>query len=138
MPPAAATAHLGSAAGDRTARKGAGRGAVVAGGPDLLRLLRARWLFPGRHAGQPLHPTSMRLRLSAIGIPNLPGRSRALREMLLQAPPAVVAGMLGYTAGKAEAGATYKRYAAGARTNAPAGRERELSCGPRAHGARPR
>ena len=45
------------------------------------------WLFPGRRAGQPLHPTSIRRRLSTLGIPNLPGRSRALREMLLQAPP---------------------------------------------------
>lgn len=76
------------------------------------------WLFPGRRAGQPLHPTSIRLRLHTLGIPNLPGRSRALREMLLQAPPAVVAGMLGYSAGKAEsiaaeAGATWKRYAPG-------------------------
>jgi hypothetical protein len=44
------------------------------------------WLFPGRRAGQPLHPTSIRLRLSTLGIPNLPARSRALREMLLQAP----------------------------------------------------
>lgn len=48
----------------------------------------------------------------------MPGRSRALREMLLQAPPAVVASMLGFHAGKAETiaaetGATWKRYAAG-------------------------
>lgn len=84
------------------------------------------WLFPGRRAGQPLHPTSIRLRLHTLGIPNVPGRSRALREMLLQAPPAVVAGMLGYTAGKAEAianetGATWKHYAVGnhARTRQP-------------------
>lgn len=78
----------------------------------------SRWLFPGRRAGQPLHPTSIRLRLHTLGIPNMPGRSRALRELLLQAPPAVVAGMLGYTAGSTEAiaaetGATWKRYAAG-------------------------
>jgi hypothetical protein len=76
------------------------------------------WLFPGRRAGQPLHPTSIRLRLSNLDIPNMPGRSRALREMLLQAPPAVVAGMLGYHPGKSEAiaaqaGTTYKQYAAG-------------------------
>ncbi|PWJ23286.1 hypothetical protein ATK17_3779 [Branchiibius hedensis] len=76
------------------------------------------WLFPGRRAGQPLHPTSIRLRLSNLDIPNMPGRSRALREMLLQAPPAVVAGMLGYHTGKSEAiaaqaGTAYKRYAVG-------------------------
>lgn len=81
----------------------------------------SNWLFPGRRAGQPLHPTSIRHRLSTIGIPNLPGRSRALREMLLQAPPAVVAGMLGYHTGKAEAiaaetGATWKSYAPGDHT----------------------
>jgi hypothetical protein len=81
----------------------------------------SRWLFPGRRAGQPLHPTSIRLRLSRLGIPNQPGRSRALRELLLQAPPTVVAGMLGYHVGKtesiaSEAGATYKHYAAGDHT----------------------
>lgn len=78
----------------------------------------SNWLFPGRRAGQPMHPTSIRARLRALGIPNLNGRSRALREMLLQAPPSVVAGMLGYASGRAEtiaieAGATYQRYAAG-------------------------
>jgi hypothetical protein len=62
----------------------------------------SRWLFPGRRAGQPLHPTSIRSRLQRLDIPNLTGRSRALREMLLQAPPSVVAGMLGYAAGRAE------------------------------------
>jgi hypothetical protein len=46
----------------------------------------SRWLFPGRRAGQPMHPTSIRLRLSRLGIPNLNGRTRAFREMLLQAP----------------------------------------------------
>jgi hypothetical protein len=91
--------------------------------PNLTTATNAgsRWLFPGRRAGQPLHPTTFRLRLNRLGIPNLTGRSRALREMLLQAPPAVVAGMLGYSADKAEAiaaeaGATWKRYAAGDHT----------------------
>jgi len=81
----------------------------------------SRWLFPGRRAGQPLHPTTMRLRFNTLGIPNLGGRSRALRELLLHAPPSVVAGMLGYSVNKAEdiaveAGATWKRYAAGDHT----------------------
>ena len=86
----------------------------------------SRWLFPGRRADQPLHPTSIRLHLYNLGIPNMPGRSRALRELLLQAPPAVVAGMLGYgtvssMAIAAEAGSIYKRYAAGnhGRTRTP-------------------
>jgi hypothetical protein len=78
----------------------------------------SRWLFPGRRAGQPMHPTTIRSRLQRQGIPNLNGRSRALRDMLLQAPPAVVAGMLGYAAGRAEiiaaeAGATWQHYAPG-------------------------
>lgn len=78
----------------------------------------SHWLFPGRRAGQPLHPTSIRLRLQRLGIPNLNSRSRALREMLLQAPPSVVAAMIGYAPARAEAiaaqaGGTWKRYAAG-------------------------
>ena len=75
-------------------------------------------LFPGRSPSQPLHPTSIRRRLHLLGIPNLNSRSRALRELLLQAPPAVVAGMIGYGTNRAEAiareaGTTWKHYAAG-------------------------
>lgn len=68
----------------------------TAGNPD------STWLFPCRSPRQPLHPTSIRLRLQQLGIPNLSGRSRALRELLLQAPPSVVAGMLGYGTSRAE------------------------------------
>lgn len=35
-------------------------------------------LFPGRRAGQPVHPGSLRLRLHRLGIPNLNGRTRAI------------------------------------------------------------
>jgi len=81
----------------------------------------SHWLFPGRRAGQPLHPTSIRLHLQRLGIPNLNSRSRALREMLLQAPPSVVAAMLGYGPARAEAiaaqaGGTWKHYAPGDHT----------------------
>ena len=81
----------------------------------------SHWLFPGRRAGQPLHPTSIRLHLQRLGIPNLNSRSRALREMLLQASPSVVAAMLGYGPARAEAiaaqaGGTWKHYAAGDHT----------------------
>lgn len=86
----------------------------------------SRWLFPGRRAGQPLHPTSLRRRLNMLEIPNLNSRSRALRELVRHAPPSVVAGMLGYAiphteALAAEAGATWKHYAAGdhSRTRVP-------------------
>lgn len=55
------------------------------------------WLFPGRASGQPLHTTSLRDRLRNLGIPNLGNRSRAIRELLREAPPIIVAGMLGYS-----------------------------------------
>lgn len=77
------------------------------------------WLFPGRSAGQPLHITSMRLRLRNQNIPNVPGRTRAIRELLRQAPPAIVAGMLNYgqqssqLIAERDTGATWKHYAAG-------------------------
>lgn len=86
----------------------------------------SRWLFPGRRAGQPLHPSSIRLRLQRLGVPNLNSRSRALREILLQAPPSVVAGMIGYAPSRAEAiaaqaGGTWKRYAPGDHGRLPRG-----------------
>lgn len=78
-------------------------------------------LFPGRRAGQPIHPGSLRLRLLRLGIPNLNGRTRAIRDLLMHAPPAVIARMLGYHPNAAEtiaaqAGATWKRYAPGDHT----------------------
>jgi integrase len=78
-------------------------------------------LFPGRRAGQPLHPTTLRLRLAAAGIPNITGRTAALRDLLLEAPAPVVASMLGYNSKRAEhtaaeAGATWKNYAPGDHT----------------------
>ena len=74
-------------------------------------------LFPGRRAGQPIHPGSLRLRLQRLGIPNLNGRTRAIRDLLLQAPPAVIALLLGYDPGRAEViaaevGAVWSRYPA--------------------------
>lgn len=82
----------------------------------------SRLLFPGRRAGQPLHPTSTRLCLQRLAIPNLNGTTRAIRELPLQAPAPVVAGMLGYNPEHTEqlatqAGATWKRYAVGDHTN---------------------
>lgn len=84
----------------------------------------SRLLFPGRRAGQPLHPNTLRLRLDTLGIPNLSSRTRAIRELLLQAPAPVVASMLGYEPASveklaADAGTTWKRYAAGDHTPAP-------------------
>lgn len=91
--------------------------------PNLITATNpgSRWLFPGRSAGQPLHPTSMRRRLHRLGIPNLAGRQRALRDLVQQAPPSVVARMLGYSTSRTEnlaidAGATWRHYAGGDHT----------------------
>ena len=75
----------------------------------------SRWLFPGRRAGQPLQTKSMRLRMQHLDIPNLTSRNRAIRELLRQAPPIIVAGMLNYSSVgaeniAAEYGATWKHY----------------------------
>lgn len=98
-------------------------GQYLAARPNLTTATNpnSRWLFPGRRAGQPMHPTTIRLRFQRLEIPNLNGRTRAFREMLLQAPPSVVAGMLGYGTNRAEAlaaeaGATWEHYAAGDHT----------------------
>jgi hypothetical protein len=79
------------------------------------------WLFPGRQAGQPMDPTTLGMRLTAAGIPTLQGRTAALRQLVLQAPPSIVAGMLGYhcvhaQAVAAQAGGTWKTYAPGDHT----------------------
>jgi hypothetical protein len=52
------------------------------------------------------------------------GRTRAIRDLLLQAPAPVVARTLGYTDNHteklaAQAGTTWKRYAAGTHTRGP-------------------
>jgi hypothetical protein len=77
----------------------------------------SQWLFPGRRADQHLHPGSLRLRMSSLGVPVLNGRTATIRHLLQEAPAAVVARMLGYSDGRAEvistaAGARWQRYAA--------------------------
>lgn len=37
----------------------------------------SRWLFPGRRAGQPIHPRSMSTLINALGIPATTGRAAA-------------------------------------------------------------
>ncbi|GAA3515065.1 hypothetical protein FHR32_007979 [Streptosporangium album] len=76
----------------------------------------ARWLFPGRRAGQPMTPDAFAHRLRQAGIPALHGRTAAIRQFALQAPPVVVARMLGYhhvhiTALAMEAGSPWSHYA---------------------------
>lgn len=76
------------------------------------------WLFPGRRAGQPLHPHVLAAAVRDLDMPTTAARTAALRQLVLQAPAPVVAGMLGYhnkyTARLlAEAGGTWSRYAPG-------------------------
>jgi len=78
----------------------------------------ARWLFPGRRAGQPLHASHLTQLVRDLGIPALAGRTAALRQLVLQAPAPVVAQALGYhhnttTRVATEAGTPWSRYAAG-------------------------
>ena len=78
----------------------------------------ARWLFPGRRAGQPLHASHLRQLVRDLGIPALAGRTAALRQLVLQVPAPVVAQALGYhhntaTRVATEAGTPWSRYASG-------------------------
>ncbi len=77
----------------------------------------SRWLFPGRRAGQPMHPDSLYELLRQIGVPAGSGRTGAIRQLVLQMPPTVVAQALGYhqvsTARiAAQAGSPWSGYAA--------------------------
>lgn len=78
----------------------------------------SRWLFPGRRGGQPMTSNTIEIRLREHGIAALPGRTSALRQLVLQAPAPVVARMLGYSHDHtarlvAEVGGTWARYAPG-------------------------
>ncbi len=74
------------------------------------------WLFPGYRPGQPLHASYLSRRVRDAGVPLLPGRNSALRQLVLDMPPAVAARSLGYSPTVAEAharnaGATWASYA---------------------------
>ncbi len=55
------------------------------------------WLFPGRTTDNPLTPATLRKRALGMGIDLLGARSGALRQLVLDCPPPVVADMLGYS-----------------------------------------
>ncbi|MGA9360630.1 MAG: recombinase XerD, partial [Mycobacterium sp.] len=55
------------------------------------------WLFPGYRPGEHLHPNTLMDRLRWLGIDLLGARNTALRELVTQVPPPVVAEMLGYS-----------------------------------------
>lgn len=78
----------------------------------------SRWLFPGRRAGQPLHPDTLWTTLRQFGIPATAARTAALRDLVHQAPVPVIAQALGYGHLAAhrhatQAGQTWARYARG-------------------------
>jgi hypothetical protein len=80
------------------------------------------WLFPGRRPGQPLHASTLRQLIQQAGIPVSRGRVMAIRQLVSQMPPQVVAKALGYhqvsaTRIAAQAGATWSGYAAGDHTD---------------------
>jgi integrase len=65
------------------------RNSVNAGSP---------WLFPSSRAGRHLDRDSLMTRLRALGLEDLLGaRTRALRDLVSEAPPPVVAHLLGYS-----------------------------------------
>jgi integrase len=81
----------------------------------------SRWLFPGRHAGQPVAYRSMLIQLRDLGLPMRTARISALRQLVLQAPAPVIADALGFhhtTTHRqhTNAGGTWNRYAAGDHT----------------------
>lgn len=73
------------------------------------------WLFPGYRPGQPLHQSYLMTRLRDAGVPLLAARNSALRQLVLDMPPAVAAQALGYSSQVADAharhaGATWSNY----------------------------
>jgi integrase len=95
----------------------------VAARPNTLTATNpaSRWLFPGRRAGQPLHPDTISGRLGAHGLHRTNARTAALRHLVLQAPAPVIAGMLGFNnetthRHAAAAGTPWSHYAPGDHT----------------------
>ena len=81
-----------------------------------------QWLFPGQRAGLPLMPLRLRRQLHELGIPVTQARTASFRQLVLQAPPPVVARALGYDYGTAAdhaiaAGGTWNRYPAAHRSS---------------------
>ncbi len=78
----------------------------------------SEWLFPGRHAGQPVSYRAMFTQLRDLGLPMRTARISALRQLVLAVPAPVIADALGFhytttTRQHINAGATWSRYAAG-------------------------
>ena len=88
----------------------------------------SRWLFPGRRAGQPMHPATLSALITALGVPNVAGRVAAMHQHVLEMPAPVVADALSYhhvttTRVAAQVTADWTRYATGPRLRTPSGWE---------------
>lgn len=86
----------------------------------------SRWLFPGRRAGQPMHPDTLGGLLRAIGVANVAARTSAMRQHVQQMPAPVVADALGYhhvttTKLASEAATAWSRYVTAPRFRSPGG-----------------
>ncbi|WP_230330165.1 site-specific integrase [Nocardia aurantiaca] len=86
----------------------------------------SRWLFPGRRAGQPMHPDTLGGLVKALGVSNVLARTSAMRQHVQQTPAPVVADALGYhpvttTKLASEAATTWSRYVTAPRFRSPAG-----------------
>jgi hypothetical protein len=80
----------------------------------------SRWLFAGRHAGQPVAYRSMLIQLRDLGLPMRTARISALRQLVLQVPAPVIAYALGFhytttTRQHVNTGAPWSQYVAGGR-----------------------
>jgi hypothetical protein len=100
-----------------------------------------QWLFPGQRAGLPLMPLRLRRQLHELGIPVTQARTASFRQLVLQAPPPVVARALGYNYGTAAehaiaAGGTWNRYPAARRSSPSATPNRGEKALPAAWSAR--
>lgn len=85
------------------------------------------WLFPGYRAGTHLHPHTLMMRIRALGVDLLGARNAALRGLVTEVPPPLVAEMLGYSYAVTQRHAAlaadpYARYAIARSPNAPTGR----------------
>jgi hypothetical protein len=81
----------------------------------------SRWLFPGRRAGQPIHPESLAGHLRQLGIPTSSARTAAIPQHVMDMPAPAVADALSYhptTTAKiaTQIGVTWSRYAPGDHT----------------------
>lgn len=96
-------------------------------GPD------SPWLFPSTLAGRHLHPNTVMDRLRDLGINPLGARNRAIGELVLEAPPSLVADALA-TASRSLSSTLTRPPSHGPAT--PAGRLTGLDRRSRGHGRR--